>query len=143
MVEGKKRMVLKVLLLIVVVAALLYRFGRPYVIRRRLKDAVDWPETDATIQSGDMELVERVGHLRERLPFFAFSYLVDNEYYSGRFGLRVPEDRASTLMKERVNTKITVRYDPKRPSVFSLPDEVAVDGFRVSTVPEIDLASRH
>jgi hypothetical protein len=90
-----------------------------------------------------MELVERVGHLRERLPFFAFSYVVDSEYYSGRFGLRVAEDRANTLMRELVGTKITVRYDPKRPSVFSLPDELSVDGFRVSTVPEVDLASQH
>jgi hypothetical protein len=125
------------------VAALLYRFGRPYMIKRRLKGADDWPETEATIQSAEMEIVERVGHLREKLPFFAFSYVVDNEYSSGRFGLRVAEDRASTLMKEWGDTKITVRYDPKRPSVFSLPDELSVDGFRVSTVPEIDLASKH
>lgn len=87
--------------------------------------------------------MERVGHLSEELPFFAFSYMIENEHYSGRFGLRVPEDRATTLMREWVSTKITVRYDPKRPSVFSLPDEVSVDGFRVSTVREIDLASQH
>ena len=90
-----------------------------------------------------MEMVERIGHLREELPFFTFSYVVENEYYSGRFGLRVPEDRASTLIREWINTKITVRYDPKRPSVFSLSDEMSVDGFRVNTVPEVDLASQH
>src|ERR1035437_5562425 len=132
-------MLIKILSVIAVAAALLYRFGRPYIIKRRLNDAADWPETEATIQSAEMELVERVGHLREKLPFFAFSYVVDNEYYPGRFGLRIAEDRASTLMREWVDTKITVRYDPKRPSVFSLPDELSVDGFRVSTVPEIDL----
>jgi hypothetical protein len=136
-------MVIKILLLTVVVAALLYRFGRLYMAKWRLKDAVGWPETKATIQSAEMEIVERVGHLRESLPFFSFSYAVDSEYYSGRFGIRVADDRASTLMREWVDTEITVRYDPKRPSVFSLPDELPVDGFRVSTVPEIDLASEH
>jgi hypothetical protein len=90
-----------------------------------------------------MEIVERVGHLRENLPFFAFSYVADSEHYSGRFGLRVAEDRASTVMKEWLGTKITVQYDPKRPSVFCLPDELSVDGYRVSTVPEIDLRSQH
>jgi len=124
-------------------AALVYRFGPSYMLRRRTRNAAEWPQTEATIQSAEMELVERVGHLRERLPFFAFSYVVDNEYYSGRFGLRVAEDRASTLIRERVNTKITVRYDPKSPSVFSLPGDLFVDGFRVSTVPETALASSH
>ena len=136
-------MVIKIVSLIIVVAALFYRFGHLYMFKWRMKDAVDWPETEALIQSAEMELVERVGHLRERLPFFAFSYAVDNEYYSGRFGLRVAEDRANTVMREWINTKITVRYDPKHPSVFSLPDELSVDGFRVNTVPEIDLVSEH
>jgi hypothetical protein len=81
-------MVIKVLSLIVVVAALLYRFGQPYMMKRRVKDAADWPETEATIRSAEMETVDRVGHLGELLPFLAFSYVVDGEYYSGRFGLR-------------------------------------------------------
>jgi hypothetical protein len=136
-------MLIQVLSVIVVAAALLYRFGSLYMFKRRIEDAVDWPETEATIQSANMDIVERVGHLRENLPFFALSYVVDGEYYSGRFGLRVSEDRASTLMREWVGTKVTVRYDPKRPSVFSLPDELSVDGYRVSTVPEVDLASQH
>jgi hypothetical protein len=90
-----------------------------------------------------MELVERVGHVRQRVPFFAFSYVVENEYYSGRFGLRLDEDRGSSLLREWVNTKIIVRYNPKRPSIFSLPDELPVDGYRVSTVPETELVSQH
>ena len=136
-------MLINILSIIAVAAALLYRFGRPYMIKRRLKDAADWPQTEATIQSAEMELVERVGHLRERIPFFAFSYVVDNEYDSGRFGLRVGEDRDSALVREWIDTKVAVRYDPGRPSIFSLPDELSVDGFRVSTVPETELASQH
>lgn len=136
-------MVLKIVSLIAVLAALLYRFGRLYLSKWRIKNAADWPEAEAIIQSAELELVERVGHFRERLPFFTFSYLCDSQYYSGRFGLRVPEDQASAVMRERVNTKITVRYDPNRPSVFCLPEELSVNGFRVNTVPEIDLASQH
>ena len=129
--------------MIVVVAALMYRFVRPAIIKGRTIGAADWPESEATIQSGDMELVERVGHIRENLPFFAFSYVVDNEYYSGRFGLRVAEDRANSLIREWIDAKISVRYCPGRPSIFSLHDELSVDGLQVSTVPETDLVSEH
>jgi hypothetical protein len=136
-------MLINTLAIIAVAAALFYRFGRPYLAKRRLKDAADWPETEATIQSAKMELVERIGHLREELPFFVFSYVVNSEYHSGRFGLRAAKDRMSSLVRDWVGTKITVRYDPKRPSVYCLPDELPVDGIRVGTVPEIDLASEH
>jgi len=136
-------MLLKTLSVVIVAAALLYRFGRLYIFKQKTADTSDWPKTEATIQSAAMELVERVGHLREELPFFTFSYVVDQEYYSGRFGLRVAEDRARVLMRDWINTKITVQYDSKKPSVFSLPDEVSVDGYRVSTVPEVELVSQH
>ena len=136
-------MEMKALSLIAVAAAFLYSFGRLYMAKRRIRDAADWPEAEATIQSAEMEIVARLGHQREELPFFSFSYVVDNEYYSGRFGLRVAEDQSDVLLRELIDTKVTVHYDPKRPSVFSLPDELAVEGFRVSTVPEIDLASEH
>jgi hypothetical protein len=136
-------MILKIAALIVVVAALLYRFGRLYLYKRRIKNAADWPDTDAIIQSAKMEPVERIGQFREILPFFAFSYVINGEYFTGRFGLRVPEDRANTVMKEWINNKINVQYDPKRPSVFCLPEVLSVDGLRVDTVPEVDLASKH
>jgi hypothetical protein len=136
-------MLITMLAIIVVAGALLYRFGLAYMLKRRTKDAASWPETQATIQSAEMELVERVGQMREEVPFFAFSYLVESEYYSGRFGLRVPEHRAITLMRELINAKITLRYDPSRPSVYRLPDELPVDGFKRDTIPETDLASRH
>jgi hypothetical protein len=136
-------MLINILAIIAVVGALVYRFGPSYLLKRRTKDAADWPETEATIQSAGMELIERIGHVREEVPFFAFSYVVDSEYYAGRFGLRVPEDRAITLMREWINTKIALQYNPNQPSVYRLSDELLVDGFRRGTVPESDLASRH
>ena len=135
-------MLINILAIIAVAAVLVYRFGPSYLLKRRTKAAADWPETEATIQSAGMELIERVGHIREAVPFFAFSYVVESEYYSGRFGLRVPEDRATTLMREWINTKIALQYKPNQPSVYRLPDELPV-GFRRGTVPETDLASRH
>ncbi len=136
-------MVIEVLSLLVLAAALAYRFAPAYIRKRQTKDAANWPETDATIQSAKMELVERVGHLRESVPFFDFSYTVDGEYHSGRFGLRVNETRGIALIREWIDKKANVQYDPKHPAIFCLPDEVPVDGFRISTVPETELASEH
>jgi hypothetical protein len=136
-------MLIEVLSVIVVAAALVYRFGPSYLNKRRTKDAADWPQTQATIQSAKLELVERTGYIRKEVPFFTFSYLVDNEYYSGRFGLRVAEDRALTLTRDWVGTTMSMRYDPTQPSVFWIPDEIPVDGFRVTTVREFELVSEH
>jgi hypothetical protein len=136
-------MLINILVIVAVAGALIYRFGPSYMLKRRTKDASDWPETEATIRSAGMELVERVGHIREEVPFFEFSYVVESEYYSGRFGLRVPEDLATTLMREWISTKIALQYDPHQPSVYRVPDELPVDGFRRGTVQESDLVSQH
>jgi hypothetical protein len=53
------------------------------------------------------------------------------------------EDRTNTLIGEWVDTKIAIRNDPQLPSIFSLPDEMSVDGFQISAVREIDLVSQH
>lgn len=143
MAEGKLRMLINILAVLAVATALVYRFGPPYMAKRRTKGAAEWPEAVATIQSAKMELVERVGHLRRSVPFFDFSYVVENDYYSGRFGVRVDETRADALIREWIDTKLAVRYDPKRPSIFSLPDEMFIDGFRVATVREFELVSQH
>ncbi len=136
-------MPLYILAIVAVAVALLYRFGRPYLKKRQTRNFADWPDSEATVQSGNMELVERAGHFRERVPFFDFSYVVGGEYYSGRFGLRTDEDRGNRLITEWIGTKVNVRYNPERPSVFYVPDELPVDGFRISTVPETELASEH
>lgn len=48
-------MLLTTLSVFVVAAALLYRFGRLYIFKDRVKRAASWPETEAIIQSADME----------------------------------------------------------------------------------------
>ena len=136
-------MLVSVLAIVAVVAALVYRFGKPYYRKRQARNSASWLDTEATVQSGKMELVERVGHFRERVPFFDFSYVVNSEYYSGRFGLRVDEDRGNRLIREWIGAKVNVRYDPERPTTFCLADDLLVDGFRTDTVPEAELASEH
>jgi hypothetical protein len=132
-------MVSGVLVYLVAGVVVVVAFGRvyaAYVEKNRLKGAVDWPEAEATIRSGNVRLVGRGGHRTQKLPFFAFSYEVDGEYYSGRFGLQVDEERAGQLSRDLVDTKITVRYDPKRPETYCLPEELPVEGYRVSVVPD-------
>lgn len=132
-------MVSSALVYIIAAIVVVVAFGRVYVAyvkKTRLKGAVDWPETEGTIRSATVRLVGRAGYRTEKLPFFAFSYEVDSEYYSGRFGLRVDEERANQLTRDLVDTKITVRYDPKRPETYCLPEELPVEGYRVGVVPD-------
>lgn len=119
-------------LIIVLIAILVGLIGR-FIYWRRMRGSIDWPETQATLQSGEEGFVKQ-GYTSERLPFFDFSYVVNGEYYSGRFGLRVTEDRTDELLRDLTDTKITIGYDPRHPSVFRLPDELSVEGFRVEVL---------
>jgi hypothetical protein len=38
---------------------------------------------------------------------------------------------------------VNVSYDPERPDIFCVPDELSVDGFRIKTVTETELVSEH
>ena len=132
-------MVSSALVYIVGAIVVIVAFGRVYVSyleKRRLKGAVDWPETEGIIRSATVRLISRAGYRTQKLPFFAFSYEVDGEYYSGRFGLQVEEERAGPLSRDLVDTRITVRYDPKRPETYCLPEELPVEGYRVGVVPD-------
>ena len=60
--------------------------------KRRVDEAKSWPSTEATIQSGGIEEINSGRSTFER-PVFAFSYVVDGEYYSGRFALLAKGDR--------------------------------------------------
>src|ERR1700761_2166873 len=95
-------------LIFIAIVILMVLVGR-FMYWRRMRGSIDWPETEATIQSGDTELV-RYGMINERLPFFDFSYMISGEVCSGRFGLRVTEDRTDTLTRDLIGTKITIGY---------------------------------
>jgi hypothetical protein len=65
------------------------------------------------------------------LPVFAFSYVVDGEYYSGRFGLFARGDHADSLIREMVNRKLPVNYDPARPERWYIPNDM-IEGCKVA-----------
>ncbi|MFZ0922159.1 MAG: DUF3592 domain-containing protein [Candidatus Acidiferrales bacterium] len=122
---------------IVTGGAVLVAIGAWIVSWRResklLQKTRDWPTTEATVESGALESTQESG--KEILPTFAINYQVAGEYYGGRFCL-IPEKRfpgaefIQTLMKGMIGRKLLVRYDPKRPQVWFLPDE-SIDGCKV------------
>lgn len=69
------------------------------------------------------------------LPCFAFSYLVAGEYYSGRFALWAKGGRSDELLRELIESKFTIRYDPDHPSSFFIPDET-LGGCEVYLLPD-------
>lgn len=121
---------LALILAVCVIAALLAR-----ILWKASRDeaARNWPSAEATIQSAEMEEIGT--RYKVELPCFAFSYSVDGEYYSGRFSLSAKEERAAGLMKEMINRKLTIQYDPQKPSSFSIPAET-IEDCEVGLVPD-------
>jgi hypothetical protein len=101
---------------------------------KRAGTIAEWPRTEATVQSAGMEDVGS-GRSKVVLPCFAFSYVVDEEYYSGRFSLSGCGDRSVTLIREMVGRKFTVLFDPTKPSRFQI-DEEMIEGCDVGRVPD-------
>ncbi|HEV2325353.1 MAG TPA: hypothetical protein VGS10_15480 [Terracidiphilus sp.] len=91
---------------------------------RRVEHAKRWPSTEATIRSGDKEVASTPGRGVLRLPVFAFSYKVNEEYYSGYFTLMPNMEPGESLIKRMIDRKLRVQYDPRRPSVYFIPDSV-------------------
>jgi hypothetical protein len=114
-----------------VVVALLARLFRS---ARQEDEAQSWPCAEATIQSAEMETVGS-GRYAVVLPCFAFSYLVNGEYYSGRFSLSCSDVRSATLIREMVDKKLTIHYDPKKPSINRISEEM-IEGCGVGRVPD-------
>jgi hypothetical protein len=89
-------------------------------ISRRVRGARKWPAADATIHSAEMD---RVGFGRNAadLPCFEFSYAVRGQDYSGRFALKATGERAGELMRQMVQKKMAIRYDPRMPRGWYIP----------------------
>ena len=99
---------------------------------RRVKSANAWPRTEATIEAAAPEVVgSNFQGITVKLFAFAFSYKVDGEYYSGRFAL-MPyiDDPGKSLCERMLGRKLEVGYDPKRPEVCFVPDEL-IEGCKV------------
>jgi hypothetical protein len=97
---------------------------------RRLRTARAWPTTEATIQSGDMEVVAAGRGGEDRAPVFAFSYRVAGEYYSGRFSIVYSADN-DALIQEMVNKKFQVHYNPAKPEAYLVPDDLVSSHLKI------------
>jgi hypothetical protein len=99
--------------------------------RRRARQAKRWPTSEATIQSGGVEIVARNRYGNVELPVFGFSYQVGTVYYGGRFAL-LPyiADPGESLIGRMIGRKMQVRYDPKDAAVWFIPDEL-IEGCKV------------
>jgi len=96
--------------------------------QRQVEEARQWPRTEATVESAALETTAESRALR---PTCSFSYKVAGESYSGRFSLLRPRtvDRES-LLRRMVGHKLQVHYDPQRPGVWFIPDEL-IEGCKV------------
>jgi hypothetical protein len=102
------------------------------ILRRgRAAKAKQWPTSEATIESGAVEVVARTRYGKVELPVFAFSYRVGAGYYSGHFAL-LPyiTDPGELLIRRMVGRKVQVRYDPGDAAVWFIPDEL-IEGCKV------------
>lgn len=68
-----------------------------------------------------MEIVYHSRSGSRTLPCFAFSYVVNGDYYSGRFSLEVDGQRAEELTRELADRKLNVLYDPSNPDSWFIP----------------------
>lgn len=99
--------------------------------RRRAAEAKQWPTSEATIESGTVEVVARTRNTKVELPVFAFSYRVGTDYYSGHFAL-LPyiTDPGESLIGRMIGRKVQLRYNPKDAAVWFIPDEL-IEGCKV------------
>lgn len=100
--------------------------------RRHARQAERWPTAEATVESGAIGVVARDKFTSVQLPVFAFSYRVESGYFSGRFAL-LPyiTDPGESVVARMIGRKFQVRYNPKKPEMWFIPDELIEEGCRV------------
>lgn len=99
--------------------------------RNRVDKASTWPCCQATVESAAMETVANAEYSAVVLPVFAFSYVVDGDYHSGRFALRPwASDPGESILTTLLGRKLRIHYDPRRPTEWYIPDEV-IEGCKV------------
>ena len=97
----------------------------------KVAKAKQWPKTEATIQTGAIEVVASNRFNQVRLPAFAFSYQVRGGYYSGRFALMpYTVEYDESLIDRMIGRKLVLCYDPAHPDRWLIPDEM-IDGYKV------------
>jgi hypothetical protein len=113
---------LSVVLLLILIAVLVFLIGRVVWRNKRAETAEAWPTTEATVQSGE-EVVASTRGGEVTVFCFAFSYVVNAEYYSGRFELLPTFGSADAVLSRMKDRKFQVHYDPAKPETYRIPDE--------------------
>ena len=71
-----------------------------------------------------MEVMEFDSRTDIMLPCFTFSYVVAQKEYSGRFSLFTNgKDEGESVARQMIERKFEIRYNPKRPSTWYIPDK--------------------
>jgi len=98
---------------------------------RKVEVARNWPTAEATVESGTLEpIADSSSRAPIVLPVFAFSYEVDENYYSGRFALSHINADADQIIQRVIGRKLQIRYNPSSPVTWFIPDE-EIEGCRV------------
>jgi hypothetical protein len=113
-----------ILVTIFLLASLLIFIARQPV---SAKKAAKWPVTDATIQAVRVVYVP-AGRFTRPLDVGDFSYTVSDEYYSGTLAVSSSFSTGHAAPKDLVSQKIRVRYNPRKPEQFSVPQQ-EIGGF--------------
>ena len=95
-----------------------------------VKKTKSWPAVEATVRSGNVEVVRHLRFGEIQLPVFEFSYVVRDQTYSERFALSMFSEPVDSLMSKMVGRRLTVQYDPASPGICYLPGE-KMEGCRI------------
>jgi hypothetical protein len=114
------------LAIVVVLGALASLFVWLYLRTAPRENTDKWPVTEATIHSVN----KVIGSGRDSYPFDVgdFSYVVDDENYSGRATISRTFTTGDSQPKDLVDKKFQVRYNPRKPDKFDL-SQADVGGF--------------
>jgi hypothetical protein len=89
-----------------------------------------WPSVEATIKSGNVEIVRHVRFHDIQLPVFELSYMVDQKPYTERFALSMHNEPVDLLISKMIGRKLTVQYDPQNPARVFIPGG-SIEGCRI------------
>lgn len=95
-----------------------------------VKKTKSWPVVEATVRSGNVEVVRHLRFGDIQLPVFEFSYVVRDQGYSERFALSMFSEPVDSLMNKMVGRRVTVQYDPASPAICYVPGE-KIEGCRI------------
>jgi hypothetical protein len=107
-----------------------------WLVRRPVspEKAANWPVTEATIQSVGKVHVD-AGRQSYSIDVGDFSYIVNDDYYSGRLTISRSFSTHDAQPRDLVSQKIQVRYNPRKPEQFSVP-QTELGGFLLDPFDE-------